>query len=90
MPLATVTAYFTASGWLHLRHDPQRAGVMIWDNKMRDLRLLDSHLGITIGQAAHSVSFPVLLFYNFFKELPNAVASCWRSATSSRVSPAVR
>lgn len=38
--------------------------------KMRDLGLLDSHLGIIIVQVAFSISFSVLLFHNFFKELP--------------------
>lgn len=38
--------------------------------KMRDLGLLDKHLGIIIVQVAFSLSFSILLFHNFFKELP--------------------
>jgi raffinose/stachyose/melibiose transport system permease protein len=46
--------------------------------KMRDLGLLDSHLGIIIVQAAFSISFSVLLFYNFFKELPKELIDAAR------------
>lgn len=38
--------------------------------KLRDLGLLDSHLGIILAQSAFSLSFSILLFHNFFKELP--------------------
>jgi raffinose/stachyose/melibiose transport system permease protein len=38
--------------------------------KLRDLGLLDSHLGIIIAQVAYSLSFSILLFHNFFKEMP--------------------
>jgi raffinose/stachyose/melibiose transport system permease protein len=46
--------------------------------KMRDLGLLDSHLGIIIVQSAFSISFSVLLFYNFFKELPKELVDAAR------------
>ncbi|MEP3278296.1 MAG: carbohydrate ABC transporter permease [Stappiaceae bacterium] len=39
--------------------------------KLRDLGLLDSHLGIILAQTAFSLSFSILLFHNFFKELPD-------------------
>lgn len=38
--------------------------------KLRDLGLLDSHLGIILAQSAFSLSFSILLFHNFFKDLP--------------------
>lgn len=38
--------------------------------KLRDLNLLDSHLGIIIAQVAYSLSFSILLFHNYFKEMP--------------------
>lgn len=46
--------------------------------KMRDLGMLDSHWGIIIVQVAFSVSFAVLLFYNFFKELPKELVDAAR------------
>jgi raffinose/stachyose/melibiose transport system permease protein len=46
--------------------------------KMRDLGLLDSHLGIIIVQVAFSISFSVLLFHNFFKELPKELIDAAR------------
>lgn len=46
--------------------------------KMRDLGMLDSHWGIIIVQVAFSVSFAVLLFHNFFKELPKELVDAAR------------
>jgi raffinose/stachyose/melibiose transport system permease protein len=46
--------------------------------KMRDLGILDSHLGIIIVQVAFSISFSVLLFHNFFKELPKELIDAAR------------
>ena len=46
--------------------------------KMRDLGLLDKHLGIIIVQVAFSLSFSVLLFHNFFKELPKELIDAAR------------
>lgn len=46
--------------------------------KMRDLGMLDSHWGIVIVQVAFSVSFAVLLFHNFFKELPKELVDAAR------------
>ncbi len=46
--------------------------------KMRDLGLLDSHLGIIIVQVAFAMSFSVLLFHNFFKELPKELIDAAR------------
>ena len=46
--------------------------------KMRDLGMLDSHWGIIIVQVAFSVSFSVLLFHNFFKELPKELIDAAR------------
>lgn len=46
--------------------------------KMRDLGLLDKHLGIIIVQVAFSLSFSILLFHNFFKELPKELVDAAR------------
>lgn len=46
--------------------------------KMRDLGMLDSHVGIIIVQVAFSISFSVLLFHNFFKELPKELVDAAR------------
>ena len=46
--------------------------------KMRDLGLLDRHVGIIIVQVAFSLSFSVLLFHNFFKELPKELIDAAR------------
>jgi raffinose/stachyose/melibiose transport system permease protein len=46
--------------------------------KLRDLGLLDSHLGIIIVQVAFSLSFSILLFHNFFKELPKELIDAAR------------
>jgi len=46
--------------------------------KLRDLGLLDSHLGIILAQTAFSLSFSVLLFHNFFKEIPNELIEAAR------------
>ena len=46
--------------------------------KMRDLGLLDSHLGIIIVQVAFSLSFSILLFHNFFKQLPKELIDAAR------------
>lgn len=46
--------------------------------KLRDLGLLDSHLGIILSQTAFSLSFSILLFYNFFSELPDELVEAAR------------
>jgi raffinose/stachyose/melibiose transport system permease protein len=46
--------------------------------KMRDLGLLDKHLGIIIVQVAFSLSFSILLFHNFFKQLPKELVDAAR------------
>jgi len=46
--------------------------------KMRDLGLLDKHLGIIIVQVAFSLSFSILLFHNFFKQLPKELIDAAR------------
>jgi raffinose/stachyose/melibiose transport system permease protein len=38
--------------------------------KLRDLGLLDSHLGVIIAQVSFNLSFSILLFFNFFRQLP--------------------
>ncbi len=46
--------------------------------KMRDLGLLDSHLGIIIVQVSFSLSFSILLFHNFFRQLPKELVDAAR------------
>lgn len=46
--------------------------------KLRDLGLLDSHLGIIIAQVAYSLSFSILLFHNFFRQLPKELVDAAR------------
>lgn len=46
--------------------------------KMRDFGLLDKHLGIIIVQVAFSLSFSILLFHNFFKQLPKELVDAAR------------
>lgn len=46
--------------------------------KMRDFGLLDKHLGIVIVQMAFSLSFSILLFHNFFKQLPKELVDAAR------------
>jgi raffinose/stachyose/melibiose transport system permease protein len=57
---------------------PAATGILPLFIKMRDLGMLDSHWGIIIVQAAFSISFSVLLFYNFFKELPKELVDAAR------------
>jgi raffinose/stachyose/melibiose transport system permease protein len=57
---------------------PAATGILPLFIKMRDLGILDSHVGIIIVQAAFSISFSVLLFYNFFKELPKELIDAAR------------
>ena len=45
---------------------------------LRDLSLLDSHLGLTLAQTAFNLSFAILLFYNFFSELPSELVDAAR------------
>jgi len=40
--------------------------------------LLDSHLGIILAQTAFSLSFSILLFQNFFSELPKELVEAAR------------
>jgi raffinose/stachyose/melibiose transport system permease protein len=46
--------------------------------KLRDLGLLDSHWGIIIAQVAYSLSFSILLFHNFFREIPQELLDAAR------------
>jgi raffinose/stachyose/melibiose transport system permease protein len=57
---------------------PAATGILPLFIKMRDLGMLDSSWGIIIVQAAFSISFSVLLFYNFFKELPKELIDAAR------------
>lgn len=45
---------------------------------LRDMGLLDSHLGIILAQTAFSLSFSILLFHNFFKDLPKELIDAAR------------
>ena len=57
---------------------PAATGILPLFIKMRDLGMLDSHWGIITVQVAFSVSFSVLLFHNFFKELPKELVDAAR------------
>ena len=57
---------------------PSATGILPLFIKMRDLGMLDSHWGIITVQVAFSVSFSVLLFHNFFKELPKELIDAAR------------
>lgn len=57
---------------------PAATGILPLFIKMRDLGMLDSHWGIITVQVAFSVSFSVLLFHNFFKELPKELIDAAR------------
>lgn len=46
--------------------------------KLRDFGLLDSHLGIILAQTAFSLSFSILLFHNFFKDIPSELIEAAR------------
>jgi raffinose/stachyose/melibiose transport system permease protein len=46
--------------------------------KLRDLGLLDTHFGIIITQVAYSLSFSILLFHNFFSQLPKELIDAAR------------
>lgn len=46
--------------------------------KLRDLGLLDSHLGIVIAQVAFSLAFSIVLFHSFFKRLPKELIDAAR------------
>lgn len=45
---------------------------------LRDMGLLDSHFGIILAQTAFSLSFSILLFQNFFKDLPKELIDAAR------------
>ena len=45
---------------------------------LKTLHLLDSHFGIIIVQVAFSLSFSILLFHNFFKQLPKELVEAAR------------
>lgn len=45
---------------------------------MRDLKLLDSHLGIIIVQVAFSLAFSIVLFTSFFRKLPKELIEAAR------------
>jgi len=91
--LSTLLASMTAFAFAHIKFFgsrflmsylmlgllfPSATAILPLFIKMRDLGLLDSHLGIIIAQVAFSISFSVLLFYNFFKELPKELIDAAR------------
>lgn len=91
--LSTVLASMTAFAFAHIKFFgskylmsylmlgllfPSATAILPLFIKMRDLGLLDSHLGIIIVQVAFSISFSVLLFHNFFKELPKELIDAAR------------
>lgn len=57
---------------------PAAAAVLPLFLKLRDLGLLDSHLGIILAQTAFSLSFSILLFHKFFKEIPEELIEAAR------------
>ncbi len=57
---------------------PAATGILPLFIKMRDLGMLDSQWGIIIVQVAFSMSFAILLFHNFFKELPKELIDAAR------------
>ncbi|KQW75650.1 thiamine ABC transporter ATP-binding protein [Devosia sp. Root413D1] len=91
--LSTLLASMTAFAFAHIKFFgsrflmsylmlgllfPSATAILPLFIKMRDLGLLDSHVGIIIAQVAFSISFSVLLFYNFFKELPKELIDAAR------------
>jgi raffinose/stachyose/melibiose transport system permease protein len=91
--LSTLLASMTAFAFAHIKFFgskflmsylmlgllfPSATAILPLFIKMRDLGLLDSHLGIIIVQVAFSISFSVLLFHNFFKELPKELIDAAR------------
>jgi len=91
--LSTVVASMTAFALAHIKFFgrkfvlgylmlgllfPAATGILPLFIKMRDLGMLDSHWGIITVQVAFSVSFAVLLFHNFFKELPKELVDAAR------------
>ncbi|MGB3338758.1 MAG: carbohydrate ABC transporter permease [Devosia sp.] len=46
--------------------------------KLRDLGLLDKHLGIIVAQVAFSLAFSIVLFHSFFKRLPSELIDAAR------------
>ncbi len=91
--LSTLLASMTAFAFAHIKFFgskylmsylmlgllfPSATAILPLFIKMRDLGLLDSHIGIIIVQVAFSISFSVLLFHNFFKELPKELIDAAR------------
>jgi raffinose/stachyose/melibiose transport system permease protein len=91
--LSTLVASMTAFAFAHIRFFgskllmsylllgllfPSATAILPLFIKMRDLGLLDKHLGIIIVQVAFSLSFSILLFHNFFKELPKELIDAAR------------
>jgi raffinose/stachyose/melibiose transport system permease protein len=91
--ISTIFASMTAFAFAHIRFFgskylmsylmlgllfPSATAILPLFIKMRDLGMLDSHLGIIIVQVAFSISFSVLLFHNFFKELPKELIDAAR------------
>jgi raffinose/stachyose/melibiose transport system permease protein len=91
--ISTVVSSMTAFAFAHIRFFgsrflmaylmlgllfPSATAILPLFIKMRDLGLLDKHLGIIIVQVAFSTSFSVLLFHNFFKELPKELIDAAR------------
>lgn len=91
--LSTLIASMTAFAFAHIRFFgskflmsylllgllfPSATAILPLFIKMRDLGLLDKHIGIIIVQVAFSLSFSILLFHNFFKELPKELIDAAR------------
>jgi raffinose/stachyose/melibiose transport system permease protein len=91
--LSTLVASMTAFAFAHIRFFgskflmsylllgllfPSATAILPLFIKMRDLGLLDKHMGIVIVQVAFSLSFSILLFHNFFKELPKELIDAAR------------
>jgi raffinose/stachyose/melibiose transport system permease protein len=57
---------------------PAATGILPLFIKMRDLGMLDTQWGIVVVQVAFSLSFSILLFHNFFKEIPKELIDAAR------------
>ena len=91
--LSTVLASMAGFAFAHIRFFGQRylmgymmlgllfpaaTGILPLFLKMRDLGMLNTHWGIIVVQCAYSLSFSILLFHNFFKQLPKELVEAAR------------
>ncbi len=91
--LSTLLASMTGFAFAHIRFFGQRylmgymmlgllfpaaTGILPLFLKMRDLGMLNTHWGIIVVQCAYSLSFSILLFHNFFKQLPKELIEAAR------------